>query len=88
MAKAQEDGVKNVAFSTPKGLPVEALVPSPAMFKRLRNWRAGIEAIISTAKRAYGWARCNWKGFESFQSYVYLAVLAYNLKTLALIITP
>ena len=85
--KAQEDGVQNVAFSTPKGFSIEELVQSLGLFKCLRNWRAGVEAIISTAKRAYGWARCNWKGFESFQSYVYLAVLAYNLKTLTMIVS-
>lgn len=82
---AQQDAVKNVAFSTPKGLRIEELVQSLGMFKCLRNGRAGVEAILSTAKRAYGWTRCNWRGFESFQAYVYRAVLAYHLKTLATI---
>ena len=40
-------------------------------------------AIISATKRAFGLARCTWSGFASFQAYVQLAVLAFNLQTLA-----
>jgi len=39
--------------------------------------------VISAGKRAFGLNRCTWSGFESFQSYVQLAVLAFNLQTLA-----
>ncbi len=81
-AKAQ--GVANVAFSTPKGLPIEELVETERQYKRLRKWRAGIEAVISVGKRAYGLGRCLWRGFESFKAYIHWGVLAYNLQTLAI----
>ena len=34
----------------------------PWVYRRLRNFRAGIEAGISCFKRAYGAARCTWRG--------------------------
>jgi IS5 family transposase len=80
---AKAKGVENVAFSTPKGLPIDQLVQSERLYKRLRKWRAGIEAVISVGKRAYGLARCLWRGFESFKAYIHWSVLAYNLHTLA-----
>ncbi|MGX1260044.1 IS5 family transposase [Sinorhizobium fredii] len=45
----------------------------------LRNFRAGIEAGISCLKRAYGLARCTWRGLDHFKAYVWSAVVAYNL---------
>jgi len=80
---ARELGVKNVAFSALKGNTLADLVQSTRLYKDLRKWRAGIEAIISAAKRAFGLDRCTWRGYESFQAYVHLAVLAFNLQTLA-----
>jgi IS5 family transposase len=82
--KAREAGVTNIVFSALKGNVLAELVQSERIYKRLRKWRAGIEGVISTVKRAYGLVRCNWRSFESFQAYVQLAVIAYNLKTLAL----
>lgn len=81
--KARTMGVKEIAFAACKGNKLTELVTSVRTYKRLRKWRSGIEAIISTGKRAFGLDRCNWSGFESFQSYVHLAVLAFNLQTLA-----
>jgi hypothetical protein len=34
------------------------------VYRRLRNFRAGIEAGISCFKRAYGAARCTWRGLD------------------------
>ncbi len=31
------------------------------VYRKLRNFRAGIEAGISCLKRAYGLARCTWR---------------------------
>lgn len=76
-------GVQNVAFSALKGNTLSDLVQSTRVYKQLRKWRAGIEGIISAVKRAFGLDRCNWRGYESFQAYVHLAVLAFNLQTLA-----
>jgi len=81
--KARDMGVKDIAFSTTKGNKLSELVTSARIYKALRKWRAGIEGIISASKRAYGLTRCNWRSFESFKSYVQLAVLTFNLHTLA-----
>ena len=80
---ARGSGVQNVAFSALKGNTLSDLVQSTRMYKQLRKWRAGIEGIISAVKRAFGLNRCTWRGYESFQAYVQLAVLTFNLQTLA-----
>ena len=49
----------------------------------LRNFRAGIEAGISTLKRAFGLDRCTWKGWEGFGRYVWSSIVSYNLLVLA-----
>ena len=76
-------GVQNIAFSAFKVNTLADLVQSTHVYKKLRKWCAGIEGIISAVKRAFGLDRCTWRGYESFQAYVYLAVLAFNLQTLA-----
>lgn len=81
--QARSMGLANVAFSCPKGNQLAELVTSVRVYKRLRKWRAGIEGLISATKRAFGLDRCTWSGFESFQAYVQLAVIAFNLQTLA-----
>lgn len=80
---ARKLGIENVAFSALKGNTLSELVQSTCVYKRLRKWRAGIEGIISAVKRAFGLDRCTWRGYESFQAYVHLCVLAFNLQTLA-----
>jgi IS5 family transposase len=30
-------------------------------------------------KRAYGLARCSWRGLDQFKAYVWSSVVAYNL---------
>ena len=54
-----------------------------AYYDQLKKFRAGIEGCISAGKRAYGLSRCTWKGWQSFQSYVWLSVIAFNLNILA-----
>ncbi|MBB4169930.1 IS5 family transposase, partial [Rhizobium sp. BK538] len=44
---------------------------------------AGIEAGISCLKRAYGLARCTWRGLDHFKTYVWSSVVAYNLALFA-----
>jgi len=41
--------------------------------------RAGIEAAISCFKRAYGAARCTWRGLDHFNAYIWSAEVAHNL---------
>ena len=53
------------------------------VYRKLRNFRAGIEAGISCLKRAYGLARCTWRGLAHFKAYVWSSAVAYNLALLA-----
>ena len=76
-------GVQDVAFHKKRGLAVEDRVKSHWVYRQLRNFRAGIEAGISCLKRAFGLARCTWKGLPHFQAYVWSAVVAYNLALFA-----
>ena len=59
------------------------MAQSPENYLALRNYRAGIEAVISWGKRSFGLARCIWKGWESFCSYVLSGVVARNLVIMA-----
>ena len=83
LAKAKALGVEDVAFHKKRGLSIEAMVKSQWVYRQLRNFRAGIEAAISCLKRAYGLARCTWKGLAHFKSFVWSSVVAHNLIMLA-----
>ena len=83
LAQAKARGVRDMAFHKKSGLKVEDMVKSHWVYRKLRNFRAGIEAGISCLKRAYGLARCTWRGFGHFKAYVWSAVVAYNLALLA-----
>jgi len=76
-------GVADVAFSKRCGLSVSDMVRSTWVYKRLRNFRAGIEGVISFLKRCFGLGKCLWRGFESFKAYVWSSILSANLLTLA-----
>ena len=80
---AKIQGIKDVMFSKRRGLSVLDMVKSHWVYRRLRNFRAGIEASISWLKRTFGLARCTWKGWRSFRQYVWSAVVSYNLHVLA-----
>ena len=83
LAYAKKRGVKDAAFAKKRGLSVLAMAKSAWVYKMLRNFRAGIEAGISTLKRAFGLDRCTWKGWEGFSRYVWSSVVSYNLLVLA-----
>ena len=80
---AKELGVKDVCFSKHMGLEVEEMCKSKWVFQKLRNFRAGIESIISCLKRGYGLSRVTWKKVSGFAAYVHSSVVAYNLSLLA-----
>jgi len=80
---AKELGVKDAAFAKKRGLSVIDMAKSSWVYKKLRNFRAGIEANISTLKRAFGLDRCTWKGWEGFKQYVWSSIFAYNLQVIA-----
>jgi len=83
LTAAKARGVKDVAFHKKRGLAVEDMVKSRWVYRKLRNFRAGIEAGISCLKRAYGLARCTWRGLDHFKTYIWSAVVAHNLVLLA-----
>ncbi len=83
LAQAKAWGVRDMAFHKTAGLRIEDMVRSHWVYRKLRNFRAGIEAGISCLKRAYGLARCTWRGLGHFKAYVWSSVVAYNLALLA-----
>ena len=68
-----------MVFHKKRGLKIEEMAKSPWVYRKLRNFRAGIEAGISCLKRAYGLGRCTWKGLAHFHAYVWSSVVAHNL---------
>jgi transposase, IS5 family len=83
LGEAKALGVRDVAFHKKAGLRVMDMVKSNWVYRKLRNFRAGIESDISGLKRAYGLARCIWRGLDHFRAYVWSSVVAYNLALFA-----
>ena len=67
LSQAKARGVKDMAFHKKAGLRIEDMVKSRWVYRKLRNFRAGIEAGISWMKRAYGLGRCTWRGLAHFK---------------------
>ena len=83
LEKAKSHQVKDVCFAKKRGLTETNMCRSKYVYHRLRRFRAGIESGISWLKRCMGFARCMWKGFRSFKSYVWSSIVAANLLTIA-----
>ena len=83
LGQAKALGVRDLAFHKKAGLRIKDMVKSNWVYRKLRNFRAGIESDISCLKRAYGLARCVWRGLDHFRAYVWSSVLAYNLALFA-----
>ena len=79
---------KDVAFHKKRGLEVLDMAKSLWVYRKLRNFRAGIEAGISYLKRCFGLSRCNWKGLEHFKRYVWASVVIHNLVMMARLQAP
>lgn len=76
-------GVSDVAFSKKRGLLVADMVKNSWVYKRLRDFRAGVEGMISFLKRSFGMDRCTWRSLTSFHSYVWGSVVSANLLLMA-----
>lgn len=76
-------GVKDVAFAKKRGLAITEMAKSTWVYKKLRNFRAGTEGMISFLKRCFAMGRCTWRGFASFQAYAWSSVLTANLLLVA-----
>lgn len=79
----KDKGVADVAFSKARSLPVTDMVRSSWVYKKLRDFRAGIEATISFLKRVFGLDRCTWRSSPSFKSYVWSSIVTFNLLVIA-----
>jgi IS5 family transposase len=83
VATAKALGVEDMAFHKKRGIEIDEMVRSAWVFRRLRDFRSGIEGVISTLKRAFQLSRCTWRGLDSFKSYVWASVTSFNLIVLA-----
>ena len=83
LVQAKSMGVGAVVFSKRRGMEIHDMVPETWVYKRLRDFRAGIEGCISFLKRCFGWTRSSWKGFASFKAYVWGSILSANLLIVA-----
>jgi IS5 family transposase len=81
-------GVEDVAFAKRVGMTISEMVKSTWVYRRLRNFRAGVEGVISFLKRSFGLDRCRWSGFRSFRAYVHASVVSCNLLLLARHLLP
>ena len=83
VAAAKALGVEDIVFHRKRGIEISDMARSAWVFRRLRDFRSGIEGCISTLKRAFKMGRCTWSGGESFKAYVWTSVTAFNLIVLA-----
>jgi IS5 family transposase len=83
LAEVKDLGVKDVSFSKRVGIEITEMVKSAWVYKKLRNFRAGIEGGISFLKRCFGLSRCTWRTSESFKAYCWGSVLCCNLLVMA-----
>jgi IS5 family transposase len=81
--EARKLGVKQASFAKKGSIDVHAGTSSRAKHKKLQRFRAGAEGIISFTKRCFGLTRCLWRGYASFQAYVWASVVSTNLLLLA-----
>ena len=76
-------GLKQVVFHKRVGISYQQMGVKIKTFKKLRNFRAGVEGNISQLKRAFGADKAMWKGLDGFKAFVWSSVLSYNLVRMA-----
>jgi transposase, IS5 family len=79
-------GVKRVGLQR-NGTPGRArlAVERTRRFRRLRNWRVGIEARISHLKRSFGLRRTRLRRLGGARTWVGLGIFAYNLQRMTVV---
>jgi IS5 family transposase len=79
-------GVKHIGLQR-NGTPGRARLAweRTRAFRRLRNWRVGIEARISHLKRAFGLRRTRLRRLGGARTWVGLGIFAYNLQRMTVI---
>ena len=81
--EGRQRGINRVVFHKRVGISLQAMGVKTKMFKKLRDFRAGVEGNISELKRVFGAGKARWKKFDGFCAFVWSAVLSYNLVRLA-----
>lgn len=76
-------GVQDVCFTKCRFLSITDMVKSSWVYRKLRRFRAGIEAGISFLKRCFGLDRCTWRTLRSFRAYTWASIVSHNLLVLA-----
>lgn len=87
-SKLDEDlhsiGVKNVCVpKIGKKSKAREAEENTAKFKKLKSWRAGIEARISCLKRSFGFGRSMLRGISGAKTWCGYGVFAHNLRQAA-----
>jgi len=79
-------GVKRIGLQ-PTGTPGKArqAYERTRAFRRLRNWRVGIEARISHLKRSVGLRRTRLRRLPGARTWVGLGIFAYNLQRMTVV---
>jgi IS5 family transposase len=79
-------GVRRVGLQR-TGTPGKArlAVERTRAFRRMRNWRVGIEARISHLKRSFGLRRTRLRRLGGARTWVGLGIFAYNLQRMTVI---
>jgi len=76
-------GLKHAVFHKRVGISYQDMGVKIKTFKKLRDFRAGVEGNISELKRAFGASKAKWKGHDGFKAFVWSSVLCYNLVRMA-----
>lgn len=79
-------GVKRIGLQRKGRLsPSRAALERTRAFRRLRNWRVGIEARISHLKRSFGLRRTRLRRLGGARTWVGLGIFAYNLQRMTVV---
>jgi IS5 family transposase len=85
-AALAELGVARVGLQrTGRPSPARRELEQTRRFRRLRNWRVGIEARISQLKRGFGLRRTRLRRLPGAQTWVGLGIFAYNLQRMTVV---
>jgi transposase, IS5 family len=79
-------GVRRIGFQR-KGTmsAARAELERTRAFRRMRNWRVGIEARISHLKRGFGVRRTRLRRLPGARTWVGLGIFAYNLQRMTVV---
>ena len=79
-------GVRRIGLQ-PTGTPSRSRreLEQTRAFKRMRNWRVGIEARISHLKRSFGLRRSRLRRLAGATTWVGLGIFAYNLQRMTVV---